>query len=356
MLPLTMRQVVSSITGLLLLLELTLVASSCSGTGSPNIKVQFVNSRVGWIVGRNLWRTDDGGANWKVVRGDGFGTFEAEYIGYGHRVIHFVDPDFGVQLGPGVLAKTVDGGRTWSEDYSLPQQADKATPPQTVLFISRELGWLVGEFIYKTTDGAKTWQTLGKMPLDDPEVEQNPKLGSYTDYMPSLWFRDSNHGVLAQVDGKVYATNDGGATWEKVYTAGKPIRDLVFVDEKTGWIVGVEGLMLRTDDSGRSWKVIQTNTDVTLNSISFSGKRTGCAVGYDGIIMCTTDGGTTWRKGNIKGVPDPVPPLGSISLVDDTHAWAVGGNSDPMKPSTTAPSSFVVRSDDGGLNWYVVNL
>jgi photosystem II stability/assembly factor-like uncharacterized protein len=81
-----------------------------------------------------------------------------------------------------------------------------------------------------------------------------------------------------------------------------------------------------------------------------------CAAGDNGTILCTNDGGATWKQGSIRGLSAPMPPLGSISLLDETHAWAVGGNSDPMKPSLTAPSSLVVRSDDGGLNWSVANL
>lgn len=341
---------------LLLPTALTLAMFSCSATGTPNIKVQFVNSKVGFIVGRNLWRTEDGGAKWTVVRGTGFGTFEAEYIGYGHRAIQFVDPDFGVQLGPGVIAITVDGGRTWSEQRPLPEPVDRQVAPQTVLFISRELGWLVGEFLYKTTDGARSWQALSKMPLDDLQTQKDPKLGTYTDFMPSLWFTDSNHGVMARVDGKIYITNDGGATWEKIFTAGKPIRDLVFLDDKSGWIVGADGYMSKTDDGGRTWKIVQSQTDVTLNSISFAGKRIGCVAGESATILCTNDGGITWRKGSINGLSTPLPPLGSISFRDEAHGWAVGGNSDPMKPSVSAPSSLVLRSDDGGLNWSVVDL
>ena len=353
----TMRQLVLCCTGLMLLSSLTLVTSSCSGKDSPNVKVQFVNSKVGWIIGKNLWRTEDGGVTWKALRSDGFGTFKAEYIGYGHRAIQFVDPDFGIQLGPGVLAKTVDGGRTWSEQHSLPPGTRDDIPPQTVLFVSRELGWLVGESIYRTTDGATTWQALSKTPLSRSSMEPDREFPpTYTDYMPSLWFTDSDHGVMACVDGNVYITNDGGVMWEKVFTADKRISDLVFVDRNSGWIVGTDGFLSRTDDGGRTWNVIQTHTDVTLHSISFAGRQIGCSAGDKGTILCTNDGGITWRKGSINGVSGPIPPLGSISMLDETHAWAVGGRSQPSEPSLTTPSSFIVRSDDGGLNWYIVNL
>lgn len=255
-----------------------------------------------------------------------------------------------------MLAKTVDGGRTWSE-HSIPQPAGQHVPPQTVVFVSRELGWLVGESIHRTNDGAKTWQTLSKTPLGQSQMEPNRQFQpTYADYMPVVWFTDPNNGVMARVDGHIYVTNDGGVSWEKVFTADRMIRDLVFVDRATGWIVGTESLLLKTDDGGRTWNSMLAPTDVTLHSISFAGNRIGCAAGGNGTILCTNDSGRTWRKGSINGLSEPMPPLGSISLLDESHAWAVGGKSQPIEPSLTAPSSFVVRSDDGGLNWYVVNL
>lgn len=142
---------------------------------------------------------------------------------------------------------TVDGGRTWSEQRPLPPPVNRQIAPQTVLFISRELGWVVGEFIYKTNDGARSWQLLSKMPLGDSQTQQDPKLGTYADFMPALWFTDSNHGVVARLDGKIYVTHDGGVSWERVFTAGNTIRDLIFLDDKNGWIVGADGYISRTE-------------------------------------------------------------------------------------------------------------
>ena len=64
----------------------------------PNVRVQFVNRDVGWIVGPRLLQTSDGGRTWKEIRSDGYGTLTSESIGFGHRQIQFITPASGVQL------------------------------------------------------------------------------------------------------------------------------------------------------------------------------------------------------------------------------------------------------------------
>ncbi|HZE71264.1 MAG TPA: YCF48-related protein [Pyrinomonadaceae bacterium] len=334
----------------------SLVGTPNIGGGTPNIKVQFVNSRAGWIVGERLWRTDDGGLTWKTVRSNGFGTFKAEYVGYGHRAIQFIDSEVAVQLVGNTLAKTTDGGRTWAQKLPIPTPDNQDIPPQTVFFFSRELGWIVGELVYRTTDGGSNWQVVSSTPLGDSQNQRNMRIApAYADYMPSLWFTDPKHGVMARLDGEVYATSDGGDTWQLVLRADRRINDLIFVDAQDGWMVGTEGFLAKTVDGGRTWTTLRTPTTADLNSISFAGKRIGCAVGEDGTILFTKDGGLTW---NIAPIPftRSRPPLASIGFADELHAWAVGGNSDPMKPSLSAPSSVVVATDDGGQTWRVVQL
>lgn len=355
-----LRQHGSSMCCFLLLL---ISSSSCSligtpniGLGTPNIKVQFANSRTGWIVGEHLWRTDDGGVTWRVIRNNDFGTFKAEYVGYGHRAIQFIDSEVAVQLGGNTLAKTTDGGRTWAQKLSIPQPDNQDIPPQTVFFLSRELGWIVGELIYRTTDGGASWEAVSSTPLGDPQKQRNMRLApTYADYMPSLWFTDPTHGVMARLDGEVYATSDGGNTWQLVLKADRRINDLMFVDAQVGWIAGAAGFLGKTADGGRTWTTLQAPTTADLNSISFAGKGTGCAVGQDGTILFTRDGGLTWNTAKI-AFNKALPPLASISFADDLHAWAVGGNSDPMKPSLSAPSRVVVTSNDGGQTWRVMQL
>jgi photosystem II stability/assembly factor-like uncharacterized protein len=42
--------------------------SECLDDNYPNFRVQFINERLGWIIGPHLLRTTDGGATWDTIR------------------------------------------------------------------------------------------------------------------------------------------------------------------------------------------------------------------------------------------------------------------------------------------------
>jgi photosystem II stability/assembly factor-like uncharacterized protein len=331
--------------GLLLMIG----AVSCT-TRTPNIKVQFVDSRVGWIVGARLLRTTDAGRTWNVIRNNGFGTFEAEYIGYGHRSIQFIDSKVGVQLAGNVLAKSTDGGVTWTKHLSIPKPVGQEIPPQSLFFISPEVGWVVGEYLYHTTDGGRTWISLCKTPVGDHQRQRAMRVApTYADHMPAIWFYNATNGVMARLDGAIYLSNDGGRTWEMILRVDNRITDMYFINSEQGWIVGDGGFMARTDDGGRKWTLLSPQTKTNLTTIFFLNTQLGWTAGFDSTILYTRDGGVTWQKSSVMGIG--ATPLASISFSDPLHGWAVGGNSDPMYPSLSAPSNVVLWSDDGGQSW-----
>jgi photosystem II stability/assembly factor-like uncharacterized protein len=322
----------------------------CTDSRNPNIKIQFVNSRAGWIVGARLLATTDGGRTWNVIRTEGFGTFDAEYIGYGHRSIQFIDSSTGVQLGGNVLAKTTDGGRTWSQRLTIPK-SDGQDIPQSLFFLSPEVGWVVGKYVYQTSDGGRHWVSLAKTPVGDHQRQRSMRIApSYADYMPAIWFSDPKNGLMVRLDGEVYFTNDGGKTWEMTWRVDKRITDMFFTNDREGWIVGDGGFMARTDDGGKTWITLSAHTKADLTSIFFFNRQLGWATGSNRTIIYTRDAGETWGTALIDGIPESTP-LASISFVDSMHGWAVGGNSDPMWPSLVAPSNIVLSTNDGGHTW-----
>jgi photosystem II stability/assembly factor-like uncharacterized protein len=325
---------------------------ACSAVQSPNVEVQFVTPRVGWIVGPRLLQTTDSGQTWIEVRREGSGTLEAEDIFQGRNWVQFIDQEVGFSVGGSGIAKTSDGGRTWS---SIVVTDGKDQSLQSLFFLSRQEGWVVGAHVYYTSDGGNRWIRLSKTPAGD-ELRQR-RIGiapTYAINNPAVWFTSSKDGCMARLDGEVHCTNDGGSTWEIVWRVDNSITDLFFINNQDGWVVGHGGFMARTTDRGKTWSTIPIPVKADLTSVFFINEQIGCAVGYEGTILCTKDGGVTWKQASINGRSNW--PLASVTFSDEMHGWAVGGASDPMSPSLSAPSNLILATEDGGQTWRRIRL
>lgn len=353
-----MKLLIATVLTIICGVGLTLSVGSCSsglafnnGNRFPNIRVQFVNSRVGWIIGPRLLQTTDGGRTWNVIRTAGYGTFEAESIGFGHRIIQFINTNIGVQLDLSAIAKTTDGNATWSDEFQLPKRDNREVPSGSLFFLSPEEGWMVCEVVYHTSDGGRNWKQLSLTPRGVEHRQRDLRIApTIANFIPALWFTDRENGLMARMDGEVYRTSDGGRTWNMIWTVEKRILDIFFINSQDGWIAGDGGLMARTADGGRTWSPVSTPTKADLTSVFFISKQIGWAVGSRSTILYTKDGGMTWKAGSVSGLLGS-PPLASVSFADELHGWAVGGNSDPTYPSLIAPSNIVLATDDGGQTW-----
>ncbi len=122
-------------------------------------KVQFVDSRTGWLLvpvitlseddASVLYYTTDGGANW---------TYRMIYEAV--RDFAFLDPQTGwfVSYAGGVF-RTTDGGASWLPTCTLSE------PVKQILFTSDQIGWVVGDYaIYRSEDGGLTFSRFRPLP------------------------------------------------------------------------------------------------------------------------------------------------------------------------------------------------
>lgn len=322
----------------------------------PNVRVQFVNRHVGWIVGPRLLQTTDGGRTWNQIRSDGYGTFTSESIGFGHRVIQFITPASGVQLDLNSIVKTADGGRTWGNQSSLPERNKPEIPSGSLFFLTPDVGWVVNEMVHRTTDGGRNWTRLSATPPGLDERQRAMRVApTIANFIPALWFVDAQVGLMARLDGEVYRTNDGGSTWSRVWTVDSRITNIFFINSKKGWLTGDRGLIAQTTDGGLTWLKQLEPTAADFTSIFFINEETGWAVGSGTTIVYTRDGGLTWMKASVSRLIG-IPPLASVSFSDELHGWAVGGKGQEISPSPFAPSNVILSTDDGGQTWHSVRL
>lgn len=280
-------------------------------------KVYFMNEQEGWLAsGKKLWRTTDGGRNWRLAYG---GELSWDIAGFISN-IQFISSQIGwIVVSPEGLYKTEDGGSTWK------WQGDPFDGAiHSVKFFN---------------DG-KRWWAAG--------VVLHPPPRKYADKVP----REDSYAVIAHTD-------DGGMTWnQQIMPYTRAISDFYFIDEEHGWALGSPGLFYLENKTNR-WREVDFYRDgcanqmllKTLNpenvvyeplAIYFLDANSGWLSFKNGYMAKTTDGGRTWCDLlNPRDVwPDPIGLtfFWKLHFIDSMRGWGVGYSS-------------LYETKDGGISW-----
>ncbi|HLO83140.1 MAG TPA: hypothetical protein VK166_19390, partial [Chitinophagaceae bacterium] len=176
----------------------------------------------------------------------------------------------------------------------------------------------VGNGMYKSADGGKTWthlgfedgQQIGGMDID----KKNPD---------RLFVAVLGHPYGPNKERGVYRTLDGGKTWKQV----------LYIDENTGAI---------------QVTIDPVNPDIIYTDM-WAGRQgpweNGAWNGPNSGLFKSTDGGETWHKLE-KGLPTTAQGLGRIGFT-----IAPSDNSRLYATVDAGELGGMYRSDDGGENW-----
>ncbi len=241
---------------------------------------------------------------------------------------------FYIGVNNGGVWKTTDYGRTWTPLFddqptgSIGAIAVAASDPNTMYVGSGEglqrPDLSVGDGVYKTLDGGKTWQHLGLR--DGQQIAQilvDPRDAN------RVFVAVLGHPYGPNAERGVYRSADGGATWQPVLTK----------DENTG------AVELAFDPANPQ----------TVFAVLWAARQAPWEVGSSWTLSAnnglykSSDGGTTWRQ-ITAGLPSAGDGLGRIGLAfapsAPLRAYAVLG---------ATKGGGLYRSDDGGESWRRVN-
>lgn len=237
----------------------------------------------------------------------------------------------------GGVWRSNDYGRTWSPIFddqptqSIGAIAVAPSDPNTLYVASGEglqrPDLSIGNGIYKSTDGGKTWTHLG---LNDGE--QIPALAIDPRDPTRIFAAVLGHPYGPNPERGIFRSTDGGTTWQKV----------LYKDENTG---------------GSDVEIDPTNPNVVYASLWQS--RLGPwedenqLQGTNGGLFKSRDGGNTWRK-LTKGLPENLTQIDvAIAPSQTTRLYATVATTEPTAYATDKGLGFY-RSDDGGESWYRV--
>lgn len=240
----------------------------------------------------------------------------------------------------GSLLNTLDGGNTWT-DTSIFEQSNL----ENLFFYNEDFGFCTSNdtntFIYDTGK----WSYFN-FPVKNCPVSSIYFLSEKQIYATTL--RGSNeHAYMVR-------SNNGGITWDTLYSAYADFTQVLFINEQTGFIITKSdnkiGLM-KTNDGGSSWygripsvygtyfngsirlvKLLAVNSN-NLLLIGRGNKTT------EGIIISSNDGGENWKTEIVPfALNDVAATSNHIYFVGDEHfatQWK-------MNPSAFTNPAYII--------------
>lgn len=342
-------------------------------------KIEFRDDKHGIIVGGkgDVFTTDNAGENWiRRQPPESYRLMDAAYldgntvvaIGAGKKLLRSTDDGVSWQnvslpgsynlwgctynkntralfacghSGNGVILRSTDEGKTWSEVFNAPPEEMVALYDITFRDdrnIIATGGTVDKQYICKSSDAGITWKLI-----------QLEAIGLNSFMVPeAVSFANRDTGIIAGHYGLILRTTDGGNNWEVknalpyLSEVNVPDYDAAeFARDNTVYVTGASGIILRSKDYGVTWEKLTKGANVHMTDVSFISPLNGAASGGDGMVMLTRDGGKTWtEKPTGSGYP-----LWKIRMLSDKHIFAAGSD------DRAKMKGVVCITNDGGEHW-----
>jgi photosystem II stability/assembly factor-like uncharacterized protein len=272
-----------------------------------------------------IYRSKDDGLTWIVVPLAGTGSIYQ---------FGFFDSLTGLAVGSdGEMYRTTDGGDYWT---GVPTGITSGFHVVSILDSSTAIVSGNGGVILTSRDKGSTWSAFSAGVGRSYFAAEATGAGSV---ILTGSAGDINFGSIA-------TSHDAGTSWTITGQdrTGQFLASVKFSDSLHGVAVGAGGAIIRSNDGGLTWKTLMSGTLLQFSGITFYDAAepvsgTLIAVGENGMIVCSTDNGVTWSR-QTSGMDGS---LWNISFPDSNNGWITG-------------SSGALRTKDRGAHWSYVQM
>ncbi|WP_426109712.1 WD40/YVTN/BNR-like repeat-containing protein [Massilia sp. PWRC2] len=302
-----------------------------SNTSAELRGLSVVNEQVAWASGAKgtVLRTVDG------VHWQGGTVAGADQLDF--RDIHAIDASSAIVMsaGPGDASRiyrTDDGGASWRLVLTNPVAAGFW---DAIAFWDKEHGLLFGDPVagrfqtYATSDGGISWRALAGTGL-----EALPNEGAFAASGSCLSVAGSSDAWIVTggaASARAFHSNDRGASWRAAslpIAAGAPARGAFsagFANSRSGMAVGGDYQQItmagvngaRSDDGGATWTAVQVLPAGYMSVVvPIKGSASYVAAGLAGSGY-SLDAGRSWTALD-------ATPLNTVAFASASSGWATG--------------------------------
>jgi photosystem II stability/assembly factor-like uncharacterized protein len=241
--------------------------------------IHFSDVKNGIAVGdlpfsKGYLKTQDGGETWSYAVNNRNDLYH----------LSFSDPDTGIVIVTNNYAQfTNNGGQTFFEREWTPPIIGHRSSADYFLFNAKKM-ITVGRqgAIAKTIDGGRTWTAYQGF--------------TFKNNLSDITCTDNEICYACGSIGKIIKTLNSGETWEEQeILLNNDFKRIYFLDNNNGFAAGQLGAFVRTTNGGADWEIISTGLKFTIIEIHFYNRDSGYIISNAGEIGLTRDGGVTWE-------------------------------------------------------------
>ena len=210
--------------------------------------IDFVTNNIGYLVSRPvnggpdnfLYSTTNGGITWIQVFAGSISAIKFLTPTTGFAMLRA--PSSNPQLFSAGIYKTANGGRSWS---LVPSPLNPAATYGSFSFSSPSDGWLLvgiqpsagseNKYLYKTTDGGSNWSLVAQAQFSSGQAMATSGVMPATGYVTQLQFISPQQGFMSLMRSGMYATDDGGSTWNLMSETPMSAHSLRNVVDFSAW-------------------------------------------------------------------------------------------------------------------------